>query len=287
MRAMRALAATMVAIALAAAPGTATAATPADTSPQGANDWSCVPSAAHPDPVVLVHGLGANMSWNWFAISPYLKRRGFCVYALTYGRDPRYPFPFDQFGGLVPMERSAEELSRFVDRVRDATGAEEVDLVGHSQGTIMPAYYVKFLGGGAKVDDYVALTPLWRGTSLPGGRLAGLIAPFCASCPQFIAGSAFLQRQNAGPDGPVPGVDLTNIVTRYDELVVPYTSGILNRPGVTNIVVQDQCGIDFAEHAALAFDPVAAQDVLNALDPANARPPRCTLVLPFVGAPVR
>jgi triacylglycerol lipase len=76
-------------------------------------------------------------------------------------------------------------------------------------------------------------------------------------------------------------------VTRYDELVVPYTSGILDRPGVKNIVVQDQCGIDFAEHAALAFDPVAAQDVLNALDPANARPPRCTLVLPFVGAPVR
>jgi triacylglycerol lipase len=77
----------------------------------------------------------------------------------------------------------------------------------------------------------------------------------------------------------VPGISYTNIVTQYDELVEPYTSGI--EPGETNIVLQDQCPIDFTEHFQIAADPVAAADVLNALDPAHPRTVPCTLVLPF------
>jgi triacylglycerol lipase len=78
----------------------------------------------------------------------------------------------------------------------------------------------------------------------------------------------------------------TDIVTKYDELVEPYTSGILDAPGVTNITLQEQCPIDFSDHLTAAFDPTAAQDILNALDPAHARAVPCTLVLPGVGAPL-
>jgi triacylglycerol lipase len=74
-------------------------------------------------------------------------------------------------------------------------------------------------------------------------------------------------------------------MTRYDELVVPYTSGMLHAPKATNIVVQDQCALDLSEHATLAFDPVVGQDILNALDPSHRQPVPCTLVLPGVGAP--
>jgi triacylglycerol lipase len=45
-----------------------------------------------------------------------------------------------------------------------------------------------------------------------------------------------------------------------------------------NITVQDQCPLDFAEHLAIAADPIAA-----ALDPAHPRPVPCVFVAPFVG----
>jgi triacylglycerol lipase len=54
-------------------------------------------------------------------------------------------------------------------------------------------------------------------------------------------------------------------------------------PNVTNIIVQQHCATDFAEHLALAFDHVAAQYILNALDPVHVKPVPCTLVLPGIG----
>src|SRR6476620_3221652 len=110
------------------------------TPPPGANDWSCRPTAAHPRPVVLVHGLFANMTDNWQTMSPLLANNGYCVFALTYGVPADATPPSDQFGGLTPMEQSAGQLAAFVDRVLGATGARKVDIVGHSEGATMPDY---------------------------------------------------------------------------------------------------------------------------------------------------
>jgi triacylglycerol esterase/lipase EstA (alpha/beta hydrolase family) len=168
-----------------------------------------------------------------------------------------------------------------------ATGAEEVDLVGHSEGTVMPRWYLERLGGAAKVRRFVAMTPLWRGTEIGGTAILrdfaeplGLAAPIidlvaglCGSCPQFLRGSDYLDELNADGEA-VPGVDHTNILTRYDLLVVPYTSGAM-RDGGTNVVVQDVCPLNLSEHGTLAFDPVATQLILNALDPGQAKPVDC------------
>jgi triacylglycerol lipase len=311
----RAVAAAIAVVGLLAAPGLASATTypvrydfsqgilaqaaSPDSPPPGANDWSCQPNAAHPRPVVLVHGLLANQTDNWQTISPLLANRGYCVFSLTYGTNPSASFPGYQPGGLTTMEESAQQLSDFVDRVRSATGAGHVDIVGHSEGSLMPDYYVKFLGGDRAVRNYVGITTLWHGTNPAGlasidqlGKAFGIssgieqaVSGFCASCPEFLAGSDFISKLRDG--GIVaPGVTYTSIVTQNDELVAPYTSGIEDAPGMTNLVVQKQCPLDQAEHVSMAADPVVAQDILNALDPKHPGPVPCTVVLPLIGAPL-
>ncbi|MDT4951116.1 MAG: triacylglycerol lipase [Pseudonocardiales bacterium] len=266
--------------------------------PPGANDFACKPSAAHPDPVVLVHGLGATMGENWATMSPLLKNNGYCVFALTYGLAKGETY----VGGLAPMEDSSQELATLVDRVLAATGAAKVDLVGHSEGAVMPQYYLKFRGGAAKVDKYVAMTPLYKGTTLGGVStlthaletvfpplakpISDAVATFCGSCEEFLEGSPFLTHLYADGVYAVPGVTYTTIMTKLDELVIPYTSGRLTAPNATNLVVQDQCPIDLAEHLAVAFDPTVGQDILNALDPAHRKPVPCRLVLPALGEPL-
>jgi triacylglycerol lipase len=265
-----------------------------DPPPPGSNDWNCKPSDEHPNPVVLVHGLFANQAANWGYLAPILAKHGYCVFSLTYGRNPLAPPPLSQVGGLQKMEQSSHELARFVDRVRDATGADKVDIVGHSEGSLMPDYYVKFLGGDEYVDHYVAMTPLWDGTQTLGlaelnhiavqfglGPAVGaVLAPLCGSCREFLHGSPFLAKLNSDGGPAVDGVTYTTIMTKYDEAVVPYTSGRLHGDDVTNIVLQDHCPQDLSEHVAVAFDPVVAQYIVNALDPDNAKPVRCSPVGP-------
>lgn len=302
-RVLAALTATFAALALALGPGAPpasaddelhvpwqflpTAAYGAYHDAPGTNDWECRPSAAHPRPVVLVHGTFGNKSTNWQTYGPLLKNNGYCVFALTYGL-PEGALPVaDQLAGMTDMRSSARELAAFVDRVLEATGASEVDLIGHSQGTLMPQYYVKHLDGARHVDRYISLAPLWHGTEVAPRLVVDLLrtvfagsVPYCVACGQFQPGSDFMAEVRA--DGvAVPGVEYVNVMTRYDELVVPWRSGI--EEGMTNVVIQDRCPQDYAEHFQIAADPNAARVVLNHLDPAHAEPVRCRVQLPFVG----
>jgi triacylglycerol esterase/lipase EstA (alpha/beta hydrolase family) len=258
-------------------------------SPPGANDWSCVPTAAHPRPVVLVHGTFANRANSWQAISPLLHNAGYCVFALNYGSYGRSG-AFGVYGtGDIP--RSAGQLGAFVDRVLAATGASEVDLVGHSQGGMMPRWYLKHEGGAAdKVHALVGLSSSNHGTTAGGlftlsdffGGADAFTGALCPACRQQKQGSAFLQELNAGGDT-VAGVTYTVIQTRYDEVVTPYTSAFLSGPDVTNVLLQDQCARDRGEHLSMPYDHIAAADVLTALDPAHPRTPACTYVAPVAG----
>ena len=131
--------------------------------------------------MVLVHGTFENRFDNWQAMSPALKAAGYCVYALDYGS-------YNGSGlvgvyGLAEMERSARELRDFVDGVRARTGAAKVSLVGHSQGGLMPRYFIKNLGGAAVVEDLVGLAPSNHGTTNPLAPVAVTALPAASRSP--------------------------------------------------------------------------------------------------------
>jgi triacylglycerol esterase/lipase EstA (alpha/beta hydrolase family) len=264
-----------VALMAASAPAYAASSTSSVGVVAGANDFSCRPSAAHPFPVVLVHGTFANAS-SWATISPILANAGYCVFALNYGCQALGP----AVCATGPIEESAAQLRAFVDLVLSATHASKVDIVGHSQGGMMPRYYLRFLGGAARVDRLVGLAPSNHGTTVDGlqalaSALAGLVN--CDACLQQLAGSAFLNNLNAGGDT-VAGVLYTVIETRFDEVVTPFTSAFLSGPAVTNILLQNRCVLDVTGHVGITQDPNAIGWVLNALDP-SVPAPACT---PFV-----
>lgn len=266
----------------------------ANVSPPGSNDFSCKPSAEHPTPVILVPGTFETMLKNWSATSPVLKNAGYCVFALDYGAVNGVP-------ASGPIEDSAAQLGHFVDAVLGATGAKQVDLVGHSQGGMMPRYYIKFLGGTKTVHSLIGIAPSNHGTTgkpnplsyVPGAPAAGDGAPSTAPLPtapatpvvpptgtpappapgdsnsagaQQSAGSAFLTNLNAGGD--IQGqVYYTTIATTHDEIVTPYTSEALAGPAdqVTNVVIQNFCPLDPIEHDQAPNDPIVQEIVLAAL----------------------
>ena len=290
--AITSLAATTAAHAATTSAGTATARTPLPVSydfiaqavptandpatpPPGANDWNCKPTAAHPYPVVLVHGTFANMDDDWQTASPVLVNHGYCVFAFNFGGASA----ISDIQATGDIAASARTLAAFTDKVLAATGAAKIDLVGHSQGGMMPRYYISFLSGAARVDKLIGLAPSNYGTTLDGiVTLADLLgarnlidsadASSCEACVQQEEGSSFLAAVNAKPT--VPGVSYTVIESADDEVVTPYTNAFLPAaPNVTDITLQHQCPLDATDHVEIASDPVAMADMLNALDPAS------------------
>lgn len=233
--------------------------------PTGAN-VPCEPSAKHPYPVVLVHGTFENMAQNWDVLSPRLKEKGYCVFALNYGNN-----------GLERIGDSARELDVFVDNVLAYTGADRVSVVGHSQGGMMPRYWIKYLGGKSKVEDLVGIAPSNYGTELNKNDFQtelGITSP-CPACDQQQAGSTFLKRLNRGDDTPGGG-SFTQIATKYDEIIIPYTRCFLKGEERTeNITLQRYNELNVANHQDIYNDPDAQKLVFNALfRPGTARPER-------------
>src|SRR4051812_48737242 len=212
--------------------------------PPGANDPGCKPATSHPYPVILIHGTFGDMTVSWNSVAPALEARGFCVWALDYGRR-----------GTGPIDQSADQLVAFIDKVRSATGAAKVSLVGHSQGGMLSRYVAVRRGRLDVVDDIVGFAPSSHGTTNP---LAGPTGVFgCTACQEQQAGSAFMQKVNSPPpEAPGPAW-YTVLTTRYDEVVTPYRSQALAGDHATNVILQDKCANDFTDHGGRAGAPTA------------------------------
>ncbi len=104
-----------------------------------------------PKPVVLVHGLNSDHnSWiRWIEPGGYLQQvelPGYAVDDEQFGTrrmntgDPRKPL-----ARTFSIAENAQVLAEYVDAVRRNTGAERVDLVGHSLGGLISRYYIQNL----------------------------------------------------------------------------------------------------------------------------------------------
>ncbi|WP_370249605.1 esterase/lipase family protein [Nocardioides sp.] len=247
---------------------------PLPTAPEGdvpgVNDWTCTPSPARPVPVITVHGTIGDRRHLLERLQLALVDAGYCVFSLDYGNR-----------GLEDVVASARQLKAYVARVRTATGAAKVSLIGHSQGGMMPRWYLKFLGGTAFVDDLIGIAPSNHGTLLTGSAspLTPLLAPICPACVQQGSDAALLKRLNAGDETP-GDVSYTQITTRYDEVVVPHTSGYLAGGANTrNLTLQRLCPTELAEHLLIPLATPTISLALKALAtpgpvPAGFRP-RC------------
>lgn len=246
----------------------------------GVNDPSCRPSAAHPNPVVFLHGLGANKNEDINVMQGFIAGKGYCTFAETYGAHPQFSF----FGGLRPIADSATEIKQTIHGVLAATGAAKVDIVGHSEGGFQSLYVTKTQGIADKIGRVVAIAPPTHGTSFGGlYKLAYVLGNTsrkltdtildtvgCPACSDLGPDGEAVKRLEDGPIAQ-PGVDYTILTSRYDELVTPTSTSFVNEPGVKNAYIQDTCRFDPVGHIGEAYDPNVWNLVANALDPANAR----------------
>ena len=137
------------------------------------------------------------------------------------------------------IDAYAEVVHRAVEKLRAATGAARVVLVGHSMGGLAARVYLR-KHGDAHVARIVTLASPHHGTIF--GRVG-----HSRNARQMARGSRFIQQVAAHDRG--RWTRFTTVVTRDDNLVVPRSSPLL--PG------SKQFEIDGVGHLALIEDPRA------------------------------
>lgn len=166
--------------------------------------------------------------------------------------------------GDIPTTSAA--LAPVVERVRARTGAERVDLVGHSQGGLVAREYVKTFGGAPHVDKVIGL-----GAPNHGTLLANLAVWFgdcltVVACRQMAGGSEYLTALNDG-DHSVAAVRYWQLASKTDAVVVPYRTSFLRESdgAIVNVAVQDQCWLRPVGHLSLVLDGAVYSGIRQAL----------------------
>ena len=116
------------------------------------------PSAAHPTPVVFVHGFLGDPT-NFLILRRFLARRGIRNFA-SFCYRPK-----------IDHQRLALRLGRTLEAICSATGADQVDVVGHSLGGLVARYLVE-IGEGRRVRRLVTLGSPHYTNRLPAQELA-------------------------------------------------------------------------------------------------------------------
>ena len=217
--------------------------------------------SADRQPVLLVHGTAftadTNFDWNYERAVPRLLDRVACTVDL----------PQD---AMLDVADNAEYVTFAIRRMHQRSG-RLVDVVGYSQGGMLPRWSLKYWPDVRdRVDDVVGIDPSNHGT-----LDSQLICLPVTGCPpafwQQASFSDFITTLNEGPET-FRGIDYTVVYTVTDEVVAPNlppaASSEVAGPArrVANIAVQQICPVHVAEHLSMGTtDPIGYAVVADAL----------------------
>jgi triacylglycerol lipase len=154
------------------------------------------------DPILFVHGWNGDAS-TWNTMVTRFRADGW-----TSAEIANWSYKTSQSNVTT-----AQQIAAKVDSILAATGAARVDIVSHSMGALSARYYVRNLGGAAKVDAWISL----------GGTNYGTTTAYsCTStpCKEMWPGSKFIDGLNAGDDSP-GAVRYATWRSPCDEMIVP------------------------------------------------------------------
>jgi triacylglycerol esterase/lipase EstA (alpha/beta hydrolase family) len=166
------------------------------------------------DPILFVHGYTRTASdWNTFIAN--FEKDGWAKKQLR-----AY-----SYNTSTSNKTTAETTVKSeVEKLLSSTGASKVDIVAHSMGSLNTRWYIKFLGGESKIDDWVSLGGPNHGTEFANWC-------FSTSCVEMRVGSKFLAELNGGDETP-GAVSYGTWWSPCDEIINPDSSVALS--GATN-----------------------------------------------------
>ncbi|MEU1119502.1 MULTISPECIES: alpha/beta fold hydrolase [unclassified Streptomyces] len=196
-------------------------------------------------PVLLLHGFIDNRSVFVLLRRALSQHGGRRVESLNYS-----PLTCD-------IRVAAELLGRHVQELRERTGHDRIDVVGHSLGGLIARYYAQRLGGDAYVRALVTL-----GTPHSGTR----VAPLADAHPivrQMRPGSYVIEELKE----PAPGcrTQFVSFWSDLDQIMVPLETACVDHPDLTAQNVR----VTGIGHLALPVHPAVATGIRQALDLAN------------------
>ncbi|MBW5486375.1 esterase/lipase family protein [Streptomyces bambusae] len=156
-------------------------------------------------PVVLVHGYNADPGV-WGALRADLRAAG-------YADSELFSWGYDTHRSV--NEELSGRLAAYVEEVRRQTGADRVDVVAHSFGSLVSRWYVKFGGGAATVDHWVSLAGPNHGTST-----AWACALWDQACRDMTPNS-YVQKNLAAGDETPGTVKYATFWSDCDEVINP------------------------------------------------------------------
>ncbi|MFF1378862.1 esterase/lipase family protein [Streptomyces sp. NPDC058308] len=165
------------------------------------------PAAAH-RPVVFVHGYNADPGV-WGSLRQDLTSAG-------YDESELFSWGYDTSRSV--NEDLAGQLAAYVAQVRARTGADRVDLVAHSFGSLVTRWYVKYGGGAPAVAHWASLAGPNHGT-----LTAWACAAWSQACRDMTPGSYVADRLAAGDETPGP-VAYATWWSNCDEVINPDAS---------------------------------------------------------------